>query len=102
MTSNNCLQVLLGPAKWSSKARIAQTLERSQDTPMKIVGFTTDAGLRLGLVEGEEVIDLQAVDPTIPNDLAVLLARNNGDLAPLRDIAKRAPASARRPLAGLR
>jgi 2-keto-4-pentenoate hydratase/2-oxohepta-3-ene-1,7-dioic acid hydratase in catechol pathway len=69
---------------------------------MKIVGFTTDAGLRLGVVAGEEVIDLQAVDPTIPNDLAVVLARSNGDLAPLRDIAKRAPASARRPLAGLK
>ena len=69
---------------------------------MKIVGFTTDAGLRLGVVEGEEVIDLQAVDPTVPNDLAVVLARGNGDLAPLGDIARRAPASARRPLAGLK
>jgi len=69
---------------------------------MKIVGFTTDAGLRLGVVEGEEVIDLQAVDPTLPNDLAVVLARSNGDLAPLGDLAKRAPAFAKRPLAGLK
>jgi acylpyruvate hydrolase len=69
---------------------------------MKIVGFTTDAGLRLGVIEGEEVVDLQAVDPTIPNDLAAVLARGNGDLAPLAEIAKRAPASAKRPLAGLR
>jgi acylpyruvate hydrolase len=68
---------------------------------MKIVGFTTDAGLRLGVVEGEEVIDLQAVDPAVPNDLAAVLARNDGDLKPLADIAKRAPASAKRPLAGL-
>ena len=69
---------------------------------MKIVGFTTDAGPRLGVIEGEEVVDLQAVDPTIPTDLAAVLARHNGDLGPLAEIAKRAPASARRPLAGLR
>jgi acylpyruvate hydrolase len=68
---------------------------------MKIVGFTTDAGLRLGVIEGEQVIDLQAVDPAVPNDLAAVLARNDGDLKPLADIAKRAPASAKRPLAGL-
>src|ERR1700729_1289039 len=46
---------------------------------MKIVGFETDAGLRLGV-----------------------LARSNGDLALLGDIARRAPASARRPLPGLK
>jgi acylpyruvate hydrolase len=69
---------------------------------MKIVGFETEAGLRLGVVEGEEVIDLQAVDPALPNDLAVVLARSNGDLALLGDIARRAPASARRPLPGLK
>ncbi len=68
---------------------------------MKIVGFTTDAGLRLGVVEGDQVIDLQAVDPACPNDLAVILKLHDGDLKPLADIAKRAPASAKRPLAGL-
>jgi acylpyruvate hydrolase len=69
---------------------------------MKIVGFETDAGPRLGVIEGEEVVDLQAVDPTVPNDLAAVLARHNGDLAPLAALAARAPAFARRPLAGLR
>lgn len=68
---------------------------------MKIVGFTSDAELRLGVVEGDQVIDLQAVDPAVPNDLAVVLKQNNGDLKPLADLAKRAPATARRPLAGL-
>jgi acylpyruvate hydrolase len=68
---------------------------------MKIVGFTTDAGLRLGTVERDQVIDLQAVDPALPNDLAALLGRYGGGLEPLADIASRAPASARRPLAGL-
>jgi acylpyruvate hydrolase len=68
---------------------------------MKIVGFTTDAGLRLGVVEGDQVVDLQAADQSVPNDLAAVLARHNGDLKPLADIARRAPASAKRPLAGL-
>jgi acylpyruvate hydrolase len=68
---------------------------------MKIVGFTTDAGLRLGVVEGDTVVDLQAVDPSLPADLAAVLARHNGDLKPLAAFAARAPASAKRPLAGL-
>ena len=68
---------------------------------MKIVGFSTDAGLRLGMVERDQVIDLQGGDPALPNDLAAVLSQYNGDLRPLADIASRAPASARRPLAGL-
>ena len=69
---------------------------------MKIVGFEANNGLRLGVVEGDAVIDLQAVDATIPTDLGEALRRNNGDLKPFADLAKRAPASARRPLAGLK
>ena len=69
---------------------------------MKIVGFEAEGGLRLGVVEGDQVIDLQAVDAKVPADLGAVLAANNGDLKPLGDIAKRAPASARRPLKGLK
>ena len=69
---------------------------------MKIVGFEAEGGLRLGVVEGDQVIDLQAVDAKVPGDLAAVLAANNGDLTPLGDIVKRAPASARRPLKGLK
>jgi 2-keto-4-pentenoate hydratase/2-oxohepta-3-ene-1,7-dioic acid hydratase in catechol pathway len=69
---------------------------------MKVVGFEADGGLRLGVVEGDSVIDLQAVDPKVPADLGVALAANNGDLKSLGEIAKRAPASARRPLKGLK
>ena len=68
---------------------------------MKIVGFRTNEGLRLGVVEGEQVIDLQAVDPQAPHDLGEWLRRDNGDLGALKALAGRAPASARRPLAGL-
>ncbi len=68
---------------------------------MKIVGFEADNGLRLGVIEGDSVIDLQAVDPGTPSDLGEVLRRGNGDLKPLADLAKKAPASARRPLASL-
>jgi len=68
---------------------------------MKIVSFE-DKGLRLGVVEGDNVIDLQAVDSAAPSDLGDWLRRSNGDLKPLSDLAKKAPASARRPLAGLK
>jgi 2-keto-4-pentenoate hydratase/2-oxohepta-3-ene-1,7-dioic acid hydratase in catechol pathway len=69
---------------------------------MKIVGFEANNGLRLGVVDGEAVIDLQAVDASVPTDLGDALRRNNGDLKPFADLAKRAPPSARRPLAGLK
>jgi acylpyruvate hydrolase len=68
---------------------------------MKIVGFEQDKQLHLGVVAGDQVIDLQAVDPKIPADLCVVLAQTGGDLTPLADAAKNAPASAHRPLAGL-
>ena len=69
---------------------------------MKIVGFESSEGLRLGVVEGDQVIDLQAVDAKVPANLADVLKANNGDLKPLSDLAKRAPASARKPLNGLK
>ena len=69
---------------------------------MKIVGFEANGGLHLGVVEGEEVVDLQAVDSSIPGDLGEVLRRGNGDLSPLQSAAKRAPTAARRPLRGLK
>lgn len=69
---------------------------------MKIVGFEANSALHLGVVEGDQVIDLQAVDPKVPGDLGEWLRANNGDLKPLAELAKKAPASARRPLAGLK
>jgi 2-keto-4-pentenoate hydratase/2-oxohepta-3-ene-1,7-dioic acid hydratase in catechol pathway len=69
---------------------------------VKIVGFEANNGLRLGVVEGNAVIDLQAADAATPTDLGEALRRSNGDLKALADLAKKAPASARRPLAGLK
>src|SRR5438046_5352071 len=68
---------------------------------MKNVRFVNNGGLRLGVIEGDQVIDLQEVDKTIPSDLGECLRRNNGDVSPLKDAAKRAPAAARSPLKGL-
>src|SRR5258707_14342361 len=68
---------------------------------MKILGFETNEGLRLGVVEGDNVIDLQAVDAKVPTNLADVLAQSNGDLKPLADLANRAPATAPKPLKGI-
>jgi acylpyruvate hydrolase len=68
---------------------------------MKIVGFESGTGPHLGVVEGDQVIDLNATDTRLPNDLGAALRATEGNLAPLADLAKRAPASARRPLRGL-
>jgi acylpyruvate hydrolase len=68
---------------------------------MRIVGFKDGRGLRLGIVEGDQVIDLQAVDANLPADLGAILRKTNGDLTHLGDLAKKAPASARIALKGL-
>src|SRR6266404_5824584 len=69
---------------------------------MKILGFETNEGLRLGVIEGDSVIDLQAVDANLPANLADVLRATNGDLKPLADLAKRAPAGARKPMSGIK
>ncbi len=52
---------------------------------MKIVGFEQDQKLHLGVVQGDQVIDLQAVDPKIPTNLGEVLARTGGDLKDIAD-----------------
>lgn len=69
---------------------------------MRIVAFEKSNTLRLGVVDGEDVIDLQAVDPKVPGDLGEWLRANNGDMKPLAELAAKAPATARLPLAGLK
>ncbi len=68
---------------------------------MRIVGFTVDGERRIGVVSGESVIDLREVDPAAPGDLREWLERCGGDLAPLAELARRAPAAALRPYEGL-
>ena len=68
---------------------------------MKIIGFEAGGALHLGIAHGDSVVDLQAVDSSIPADLGDWLAASGGDLAPLSALAARAPAAARHPLADL-
>jgi acylpyruvate hydrolase len=68
---------------------------------MKIVAFEGQGGPRIGVVDGDQVIDLQAAEPRIPNDLGEWLAKTNGDTVELGVLAKRAPASARKPLSSI-
>ena len=39
---------------------------------MKIVGFESN-GVRLGVVDGDNLIDLQLADANVPNDLGRML-----------------------------
>jgi acylpyruvate hydrolase len=68
---------------------------------MKIVAFEGQGGSRIGVVDGDQVIDLQAAEPRVPNDLGEWLAKTNGDTKQLAEIAKRAPANARRSLSAI-
>ena len=59
--------------------------------------------MRLGVVEGDTVIDLQAVDGMLPSDLGEVLAPDQWrPEAARRSRAKRRRPIARRPLAGLK
>jgi len=68
---------------------------------MKIVAFESKGSTHLGVVEGDQVVDLKAADPSLSGNLADVLAKYDGDLKPLADLARKAPASARVPLQGL-
>ena len=59
---------------------------------MKIVGFEANGNLRLGIVEGDQVIDLQAADAKVPIDLGQLLMTTNGDVSSVKELAKHASA----------
>ncbi|BAT59067.1 ureidoglycolate lyase [Variibacter gotjawalensis] len=67
---------------------------------MKIVAFVENGARHLGIIEGDQVVDLQAADSRVPDDFPAILAA--GDMGRLGDVAKNAPASARRPLAGIK
>ena len=54
---------------------------------MKIVAFEGQGGPHLGVVEGDQVVDLQAADSKVPGDLGEWLLKNNGDTKALADIA---------------
>jgi acylpyruvate hydrolase len=68
---------------------------------MRLVGFEADGKVRLGVVDGAEIIDLQAIDPAFPADLAEILRRPELGLASIAGLASRGRAVHRRKHAGL-
>jgi len=68
---------------------------------MKIVNFETANGIRMGVVDGATVIDVQAADASVPGELGAYL-RSGRDLNALADLVKKAPDAARIPLAGMK
>jgi 2-keto-4-pentenoate hydratase/2-oxohepta-3-ene-1,7-dioic acid hydratase in catechol pathway len=62
---------------------------------MKLMMFEKGNGAALGLIEGETVIDLGAADPSLPKDLAGLIAAGPDALAKAKAAAAKAPASAK-------
>ncbi len=67
---------------------------------MKLACFHWPDGLRLGVVEGDELVDVTTDDPGLPRDTAALLAMGDG-LAAVQAAAARRDA-VRRPLADVR
>jgi 2-keto-4-pentenoate hydratase/2-oxohepta-3-ene-1,7-dioic acid hydratase in catechol pathway len=72
--------------------------------PMKIARFTESGRTRLGVVEGDFVVDLSAIDPLLPSDMATLLelcteslesrvarAHGRSDKLPLASVRLEAP-----------
>jgi acylpyruvate hydrolase len=68
---------------------------------MRLVTFEHDGSVRTGaLLPGDRVLDLPAADPSVPADMAGLLA--SGSLDRVRDLVGHAPAEAGLPLADVR
>jgi len=67
---------------------------------MKLMMFEKAGGPALGLVEGDNVIDLAAADASLPKDLAALIAAGPAALASVKAAA--AKASAKLPLASVK
>jgi 2-keto-4-pentenoate hydratase/2-oxohepta-3-ene-1,7-dioic acid hydratase in catechol pathway len=69
---------------------------------MQLMMFQKGSGTGLGLADGGSVLDVGAADPTLPRDLAGLIAAGPEALTRLRSAAAKAPAAGRLPLASVR
>lgn len=54
---------------------------------MKLVSFSEGGKTRVGIVQGDKVIDVAAAAPDLPTDLMQLIAKGDGALAKLRNVA---------------
>ena len=69
---------------------------------MRLVAFDEGGAARLGVLQGEVVVDLSRAAPDLPRDLVGLIRQGAGAFAAAGDAARKAKAEATRPLAGLR
>ena len=69
---------------------------------MKLMMFEMAGRAVLGAVEGDQVIDLVAIDPALPPDLSGLIAAGPRALLAAKSAAATAPASARHALASVK
>ncbi|MEZ5907923.1 MAG: fumarylacetoacetate hydrolase family protein [Hyphomicrobiaceae bacterium] len=69
---------------------------------MKLMVFEKAGGIALGVVQGNEVVDLSAVDPALPRDVGALAAGGETMLARVKEAAASAPATARHQIAELK
>ncbi len=69
---------------------------------MKLARFTVDGVTRLGVVLGEEVADLGAVDPTLPADVGEVLAAGRPGTGLLTDMERLAVRAPRYPVSEVR
>jgi acylpyruvate hydrolase len=69
---------------------------------MRLVAFNDGSKARLGVLEGEMVIDLSRAAPELPRDLKGMIRAGPSAFGTAADAARRAGAPARRPLTGLR
>lgn len=68
---------------------------------MSLMRFERDGRAALGSLDGDEVVDLSAVNPDLPADISALLRLGEAGLQAAATALRDAPASARLPLAGL-
>jgi 2-keto-4-pentenoate hydratase/2-oxohepta-3-ene-1,7-dioic acid hydratase in catechol pathway len=62
---------------------------------MKLMMFEKGKGAALGLVEGKSVVDLAAVESSLPKDLASMIVAGPSTLAAVKGVAGKAAASAK-------
>jgi 2-keto-4-pentenoate hydratase/2-oxohepta-3-ene-1,7-dioic acid hydratase in catechol pathway len=67
---------------------------------MRLITFRDDDAARIGLLDGEEVVDLRAAAPALPSEMCAFLAAGDEALAAARDAL--ASGGSRRPLADVR
>ena len=52
---------------------LSPTYSPPRETLMKLITFTESSRTRIGLLQGEQVVDLSQVAPTLPDDMLTLL-----------------------------